>query len=204
MMSDKPLLHIIHSRIVSVLKGKRYDHSIDIGCLDGHLVNELRKDNIVQVCDAIDIKKSDQLIDEDIMFIQADMNKEYISTKQYDLVTCTEVIEHVENQFQLIRNISLMTRTGGTVIISSPNIYNLQSKILFTFSGQVLEYMTRDYPEHINPLYLAPLLRFAEDNRLRLVKKHYCSFHVPLTKTYLGIVSKHLSHTIILELEKTG
>ncbi|GIX27869.1 MAG: hypothetical protein KatS3mg123_1750 [Burkholderiales bacterium] len=53
----------------------------------------------------------------------------------FDLVTCTEVMEHLENYRRIIREIFRVTKPGGVAIFSTPNILNLQSRIRFLFFG---------------------------------------------------------------------
>jgi len=41
--------------------------------------------------------------------------------KMYDLITCFETIEHVKNYEAAIQNLYSLLKTGGTLLISSPN-----------------------------------------------------------------------------------
>jgi len=43
------------------------------------------------------------------------------SNKMYDLITCYETIEHVKNYESAIQNLYSLLKTGGTLLISSPN-----------------------------------------------------------------------------------
>ncbi len=53
----------------------------------------------------------------------------------FDAVDLVEVIEHIENQAQLIREIRRVLKPGGRVLISTPNILNVFSRIRFLFTG---------------------------------------------------------------------
>jgi len=53
----------------------------------------------------------------------------------FDAVNLVEVIEHIEHQAQLIREIQRVLRPGGQVLISTPNILNVFSRIRFLFTG---------------------------------------------------------------------
>lgn len=65
-----------------------------------------------------------------------DLN-EYIPFKSgtFDGVNLVEVIEHIEHQAQLIREIGRVLRGGGVVLISTPNVLNIFSRIRFLFTG---------------------------------------------------------------------
>jgi SAM-dependent methyltransferase len=53
----------------------------------------------------------------------------------FDAVDIIEVIEHLENQPQLIREIARVLRPGGIVVISTPNVLNVFSRLCFLFTG---------------------------------------------------------------------
>ena len=53
----------------------------------------------------------------------------------FDAVDLVEVIEHIENQPQLIREIARVLKPGGVVLISTPNVLNVMSRVRFLFTG---------------------------------------------------------------------
>ena len=53
----------------------------------------------------------------------------------FDAVNVVEVIERIENQPQLIREISRVLRPGGSFLVSTPNVLNLMSRMRFLFTG---------------------------------------------------------------------
>lgn len=55
----------------------------------------------------------------------------------FDGVNLIEVIEHIEHQAQLIREIARVLRKEGVVVISTPNILNVLSRLRFLFTGFV-------------------------------------------------------------------
>ncbi len=55
--------------------------------------------------------------------------------ESFDAVDLVEVIEHIENQPQLIREIARVLRPGGALLISTPNILNVFSRLRFLFTG---------------------------------------------------------------------
>jgi len=65
-----------------------------------------------------------------------DLN-EYLPFKSatFDGVNLIEVIEHIEHQAQLVREIARVIKGGGVVVISTPNILNVLSRLRFLFTG---------------------------------------------------------------------
>ena len=53
----------------------------------------------------------------------------------FDAVNLVEVIEHIENQAQLIREISRVLKPKGAILISTPNVLNVFSRVRFLFTG---------------------------------------------------------------------
>lgn len=53
----------------------------------------------------------------------------------FDLVVSLEVIEHLEDQFLFTRELFRIVRPGGRVIISTPNVLNINSRLRTLHSG---------------------------------------------------------------------
>jgi len=47
----------------------------------------------------------------------------------FDLVTCTEVIEHIEHYRETLREMFRILKPGGVLVVSTPNILNLKIPI---------------------------------------------------------------------------
>ena len=50
-------------------------------------------------------------------------------------VNLIEVIEHIEHQAQLVREIARVLDDGGVVVVSTPNVLNVLSRLRFVFTG---------------------------------------------------------------------
>ena len=53
----------------------------------------------------------------------------------FDVACSIEVIEHIENQCAYVRELYRITKPGGRVIVTTPNILNINSRINFLHSG---------------------------------------------------------------------
>ena len=65
------------------------------------------------------------------------------SNDRFMLVTCAETIEHLEHYRETIREIHRVLKPGGFVILSTPNVLNLRSR---------LHYLTCGFPNLFGPL----------------------------------------------------
>lgn len=54
---------------------------------------------------------------------------------QFDLVTASEVVEHLENYRGLLREVFRTTKSGGVVVLTTPNVLNAKSRIRYLLSG---------------------------------------------------------------------
>jgi SAM-dependent methyltransferase len=54
---------------------------------------------------------------------------------EFDLVTCSEVVEHLENYRALVREAHRVTKPGGLVVLTTPNVLNVQSRMRYLASG---------------------------------------------------------------------
>jgi 2-polyprenyl-3-methyl-5-hydroxy-6-metoxy-1,4-benzoquinol methylase len=92
---------------------------LDIGCGPGQFASFLNDRNYT---DYIGLDFSKTAIEQAIKkcphfeFIIADIfETDILTVKDYDLVICTEVLEHVENDFEILKRIKNGTRFIGTV-----------------------------------------------------------------------------------------
>lgn len=96
----------------------------------------------------------------------------------FDAVVSIEVIEHVEDQFAFLRELARIAKPGATVVVTTPNVLNLNSR---------LRSLTCGFPLLYDPL---PLVGDAR----------VCSGHIhPITPYFLaytalraGLVEPHL------------
>jgi len=71
----------------------------------------------------------------------------------FDAACCLEVIEHVENPWNLLREIHSILKPGGVLILSTPNITSFLSRILFLRNGTFHQFEEGDLSYgHINPI----------------------------------------------------
>jgi SAM-dependent methyltransferase len=55
--------------------------------------------------------------------------------ESFDLITCTEVIEHLEHYRQTFRDIFRILKRGGTFVVTTPNVLNLRSRVRYLLFG---------------------------------------------------------------------
>jgi 2-polyprenyl-3-methyl-5-hydroxy-6-metoxy-1,4-benzoquinol methylase len=94
-------------------------------------------------------------IPKDIPFLQLDIDAGIAASVQqtFDTVCCFEVIEHVENPWNLLREIYRVVTPGGYLLLSTPNITSFLSRSLFFLTGRFHQFDDGDLSYgHISPI----------------------------------------------------
>ena len=72
---------------------------------------------------------------------------------EFDVVLGVEVIEHVQDQWQYVRQLMKMAKPGGLVLITTPNTASWLSRAQFFFTGRFHQFADADLSYgHINPI----------------------------------------------------
>lgn len=124
------VLEVAKKRISST--GGRH---LDIGTGRGELIQELRKAMTLSsfACDF----HIERFAVEDTPCAQVNLNHESLPypDAQFNLVTSSEVVEHIENYRALLREAFRVTSNGGVVVITTPNVLNVKSRVHYLASG---------------------------------------------------------------------
>ncbi|PIZ85809.1 hypothetical protein COX94_01915, partial [Candidatus Nomurabacteria bacterium CG_4_10_14_0_2_um_filter_33_9] len=80
----------------------------------------------------------------------------------FDAVICLEIVEHLENPWHLLRECKRILKRNGILILSSPNISNITSRIIFLLKGKIDLFLDMD-SEHINPITFWEIRRILHD-----------------------------------------
>ena len=136
---------------------------------------------------AIDFNKGNFVADA-INFVQADLNRPLpIADESFDVVAALEVIEHLENSYALLREITRILKPGGYAVVSTPNESNLAARLSYLVSGFYSDaaYVMRVpgpgdfYNPHVNCLPL-PTLEYAWRRAGLTMEKFEVSRYRPL------------------------
>lgn len=108
---------------------------LDIGAGTGELITLMRsKFKIASVaCDYTDTL----MMLPDVTVNVANLNTEKLPFEDntFDIVTSTEVIEHLEHYRETLQESYRVLKKDGTLVVSTPNILNLKSRIRFLIFG---------------------------------------------------------------------
>ena len=113
----------------------------------------------------VDIDK-EKWIPKAIPFLQLNIDQgiqKYVN-RQFDVACCFEVIEHVENPWNLMREIRSIVKPGGLLLLSTPNITSFLSRQNFLLKGKFHQFEDSDLDYgHISPITVYELLHIAKN-----------------------------------------
>ena len=121
-------------RLPAAAPGATRSH-LDIGAGQGELIRQLGDAMSMRsaACD-FHVERFDR---SDVPIAQVDLEREPLPYPdgEFDLVTCSEVVEHLENYRALLREAHRVTRPGGLLVLTTPNVLNAQSRMRYLASG---------------------------------------------------------------------
>jgi ubiquinone/menaquinone biosynthesis C-methylase UbiE len=154
-MNEKPvaLAHeAIHETVESILKLETRGKILDVPAGEGAL--SLRLKNI-----GFDVSCADlypqifKLSGTEIKLANLDEKLPY-DDNLFDYIVCVEGLEHIENPANAIREFSRLLKSGGTLIVSVPNIMNIEERLKWLFNG---------YTSHFKPLSSDALAKISRE-----------------------------------------
>jgi 2-polyprenyl-3-methyl-5-hydroxy-6-metoxy-1,4-benzoquinol methylase len=150
----------VHEKVIELLDNEPTQNVLDVGCGEGDLLYSAIANKKVDYehangCDLIDqLSRHSKL-----KFTKADLNMGLpFKDKSFDVITCIEVIEHLENPSLLVRELYRTLKPNGTLIISTPNLQNIFGRILFFFTGRFIHFfsdedLSLEKHNHIHPMF---------------------------------------------------
>jgi len=182
-----PLAHqAIHDTVVRILETQPRGALLDVPAGEGALAARLIDIGFdVRCCDlypeifrldGVDIQRGN--LDAELPF----------SDRSFDYVTCLEGLEHIENPQQAMREFARVLKRGGHLIVSVPNILNIEERLKWLLYG---------YTSHFKPISRAAAdrLRTEYDNRVEIAAHvnpiGYSELRYLLEKNGFEIASAH-------------
>ncbi len=130
---------------------------IDVGAGEGAFARSLVNEGHSVI--ALDIDDS-KLKTPEIELRLCDFNKKFVQNifsedEKFDAVIAIEVIEHLENPFDFVRECRKLLTSNGILIVTTPNVEAVNSRLIYLYTGRMLsfgEYETVP-TGHITPVF---------------------------------------------------
>jgi 2-polyprenyl-3-methyl-5-hydroxy-6-metoxy-1,4-benzoquinol methylase len=115
---------------------------------------------------------------------QVDLNRDHWApvTGRFELITCIEVVEHIENLGNFFACLRQHLDEGGSILMTTPNVESLAARTRLLMLNQLKQFDTLGDPTHISPIFIATLERILARKGLRIAERWgYPSDHRNLT-----------------------
>lgn len=209
---------LITDRVSYLCKLAQNKDILDIGCVE-HMIESStnsewlhgKLNKVAKSCMGVDILESEikALQAEGYNIVAHDVTKEPL-TKNFDLIVCGEVLEHLNTPGDLLKNASKMLRDSGRLVISIPNPWyiNVIIKNIFARAPYV------DNADHVSWFDSCTLCELGQRHGLKLdsfsgvAVKNNKSFRSKLFFAFtpllikLGIQQNIFAKTMIYEFVK--
>ena len=142
MTEPKAIAHLaIHETIEEILRGEPRGRLLDVPAGEGALAVRLKTLGFdVACCDLYpEIFRLDGV---QIRSGNLDARLPY-DDRVFDDIVCVEGLKHIDNPANAIREFSRLIKNGGCLIVSVPNIMNIEERLKWLISG---------YTSHFKPL----------------------------------------------------
>lgn len=117
-----------------------------------------------------------------------DLNGKFGETlPEFDLVLCIEVIEHLENPWNLFRELRKVVRPGGTLILSTPNSDSILDRIEYLKYGHAFYFGKRGFVNsggHITPVPDWLMRKIATESGFEIKELNFVSTK-PFVRKYM-------------------
>jgi len=141
---------------------------LDAGCGKGSLARALSFPGNEIICSDI-MNNLDPVCR--FEFRQADFNKKLpFQDGYFDIIVCSEVIEHLENPRHVLREFKRIAKPGGYILISMPNILHFVGRIYFLLKGNLYGFSQKQYDSngHISPFSINEMKRMCGELNLKI------------------------------------
>lgn len=184
--SSNPLVRYVHTKRLMEIKkmvGNNKGRLLDCGCGEGHLLETLcgKKYGLDYSSNALKRAKERN---PDATILKGDLTDLPFDDEFFDVVTCSQVLEHIPEHKTAISEIKRVTKVGGKIIISIPNEMN------WTIGRLAMLRFPIKIVDHVNSFTPSQLFKLFESK--------------PNKSTYIPFNLFSLSLTQIHEFEKRG
>jgi len=151
----------------------KFQNILDFGAGKGELIGILGDRFPALNLSGTDILPRPANLKPEVAWHQQDLNQPWRPEQLFDLVICSEVIEHLENPRQLFRDLAALIRPGGWLVMTMPNQESYRSLLSLWVRGNHVSFTGDCYPAHITALLAEDLRRIAAESGFEKPEIHF-------------------------------
>lgn len=159
---------------------RKNNNIIDVGCGDGYFLDEAKKRGWNVFGTEYMDSKVEFCRQKGINMAQGILNPGNYTPGFFDVIVSIEVIEHINNATEEIKNFNTILRKGGIVYLTTPH-YNSLSRHVFHGKWNVIS-----YPSHLSFYTKKPLRKLFESSGFSLMRFATTGLSISQAKLSLG------------------
>lgn len=139
----------------------------------------------------------------DVRFVGDDITKSSLDTETFELVLCSEVVEHIPDSLSALQGIHRVMKRGGTLILSTPQRYSpleLASKVAFLPGVvQVVRWIYREpilKQGHINLMTRRTVRNQLNQAGFQIEREHLSGVYIPLLAEFGGTLGRRVAEAM--------
>ena len=154
----------IKSMVLSIVQHHQLSGALlDFGAGKGELLSQLRREMQWKDLAGCDLMTRPTELPEDMDWQQQDLNENVQFARLFDVVICSEIIEHLENPRLTFRCLFQLLKPGGALVLTMPNQECIRSYAGLIFGGHFTHFLGNSYPAHITALLRMDLIRICSE-----------------------------------------
>ena len=160
---------------------------LDLGCHQGQFVKLLREKYGVMAM-GVDNWDPGLKSDDSWGYVQANIEAGIPLDDNFDVVSALEVIEHMIDTDAFLQRCNRLVKSGGHLILSTPNINSLRNRVLVPFGAYPVGIEFRNVIHHVRLYNVTTLKSHLAEHGFRIVSITGVSFlptrflHYPLLR----------------------
>jgi SAM-dependent methyltransferase len=141
--------------------------------------------------------------DDRLEVVQADITRVDLPGASFDLILCSEVVEHIAESLRAIRQIRRLLRPGGVLVLSTPHKWSALELVgRIAFLPVIIDVVRWIYGEavlktgHINLLTRAEIERQLYVAGFEICERHASGLYLPILAEFFGNWGMNLERSL--------
>lgn len=185
--------------------GSPANRILEIGCGSGHYLAELSAVSEQAIATEIRLDRLPMLAEHsrelrNVSIVADDIRKTSLRAGSFDVVLCSEVIEHVSESLEALRAMRGLLRDGGRLLLTTPQRYSVVEVVAKAarcgFLRRIMSMVYREPIEalqHINLLTAGQLKRQLAAAGLTVLGQHSCGLYIPVLAECCGTPGQRIA-----------
>jgi 2-polyprenyl-3-methyl-5-hydroxy-6-metoxy-1,4-benzoquinol methylase len=153
---------------------------LDVGCADGQFLDFVKRNGFTELF-GIELNKRlfNEAIQKGHKVVNGDLMEDFFKSQQFELINVGDVIEHVQDPFELVSKLKRMLTPNGKIVITTPDVASLWSKVtLRIHKATGIPWSSLTPPHHVHNFSHKSLCLLLASSGLNVISEHSYSHNL--------------------------